>query len=61
MSKSYIKEQTGKDSVPEYSNNVYTATLSVGRTQMIKIFVDNVLAKEVQVKSSSGINNGGIF
>ena len=56
-----IKEQTGNDSVPECSNNVYTATLSVGRAQIIKIFVDNVLVKEVQVKSSSGINNGGIF
>ena len=56
-----IKEQTGNDCVPEFSNDVYTATLSVGKAQTIKIYVDNKLIKELQVKSSSGINNGGIF
>ena len=56
-----IKEQTGSDCTPEFSNDVYTATLSVGKAQSIKIYVDNKLVKELQVKSSSGINNGGIF
>lgn len=56
-----IKEQTGNDCTPEFSNDVYTATLSVGRAQLIKIYVDNKLIKEVKIKSSSGINNGGIF
>ena len=56
-----IKEQTGNDCTPEFSNGVYTATLSVGRAQSIKIYVDNKLIKELKIKSSSGINNGGIF
>lgn len=56
-----IKEQTGNDCTPEFSNGVYTATLSVGRAQLIKIYVDNKLIKELKIKSSSGINNGGIF
>lgn len=56
-----IKEQTGNDCTPEFSNGVYTATLSVGRAQLVRIYVDNKLIKELKIKSSSGINNGGIF
>lgn len=58
-----IKEETGNQCIAQYNDHVYSAQLSVGKTQEITIVVNNSVSKTVKIKNSSGLNNnsGGFF